>query len=291
MENLRDIFKSAVDTLQKAGVESPTEDVKILLAYVLGIKRQEVFLYLDKPFSLSEEQMNAFSDYIGQRAQRKPVSRILGNRGFWSLDFVLNEDTLDPRPDSETLVSAVLENTNPDDEFKILDLGTGTGCLLLSILAERSKAEAVGIDISAKAVQAAAVNAEKNGLSERVSFICADWNEFATLKKEKFDVVISNPPYIPHNDISSLEDEVKKYDPLRALDGGDDGLDCYRQIADILQLLLKENGDFYCEIGLGQADDVKSIFSAYDMEIIKIYKDLSNIDRVLHIKNSQNTKK
>jgi len=285
VENLRDIFQSAVDTLRKVGIENPAEDVKILLAAVLGIKRQEVPLCLSKSMGLTENQQNTFADYIKQRAERKPVSRILGNRGFWTLDFILNEDTLDPRPDSESLVDAVLRNTKKEDCFTILDLGTGTGCLPLAVLAERPAARAVGVDIAAGAVQAAVLNAEKNGMGDRADFVCADWNDFAANTKEKFDIVISNPPYIPYEDIAFLEDEVKKYDPLRALDGGEDGLDCYRQIAKILPLLLKENGCFFCEIGMGQAKPVSDIFENNGMKVKQLYKDLAGIERVLFMKN------
>ena len=284
-ESLRALFDDSVRILTEAGVENPAEDVKILLAAVLGIRRQEVFLHFAENVGLTEKQRLTFAEYIKQRAEHKPVSRILGSRGFWSLDFVLNEETLDPRPDSETLVQAVLENTKPDEFFTILDLGTGTGCLPLAILAERPKARTVGVDISKQAVEAARENAKRNVLADRADFICADWNDFANEIKEKFDIVISNPPYIPSRDVDFLDDEVKKYDPLRALDGGADGLDCYRQIAKILPLLLKENGDFFCEVGMGQAKAVSDIFENNGMKVKQIYKDLAGIERVLFMKN------
>ncbi len=280
-ENLKNLFDEAILILQKAEVEDAKEDAKILLSAVLGIKRQEVFLHFDK--ECSETQKKIFDDYIRQRAERKPVSRILGSRGFWTLELDLNDETLDPRADSETLVEAVLENTKSDEDFRLLDLGTGTGCLPLAILSERHQASAVGIDISEKAVSAALSNTEKNNLSGRADFICADWNDFAAYCHEKFDVIISNPPYIPKGDISSLEAEVKDYDPLRALDGGTDGLDCYRQIANILPDLVKKGGSFYCEIGMGQTDDVGRIFADKGMKLIKVYKDLSGVERVLYM--------
>lgn len=282
--DIHKLLTEAVQSLQNAGVDTGKEDAKILMAEVLGIKRQEVPLYR-KP--LSEKQRDLFLQYIKQRIERKPVSRILGTRGFRRLDFILNEDTLDPRPDSETLVEAVLQNTRCDSFFNILDLGTGTGCLLLSVLFERPKAFGVGVDVAANAVKAAEENAKNCGLNKKVDFVNLDWSIFADKVEEPFDIVISNPPYIPSGDIDGLEDEVRIYDPLRALDGGEDGMSCYRQISSFLDKIMAEGGSFFCEIGKNQTGCVQKIFTSKGFEVVEKYSDFSGIERVLHIRKKK----
>ena len=201
----------------------------------------------------------------------------MGHRGFWRGDFFVDENVLDPRPDSETLVQAVLEKF-PDKmlSLRILDLGTGSGCLLISLLMEYQKATGVGVDISEKAIEIARKNAIKNGVSSE--FILLD---MAKLPKDlgKFDLVISNPPYIPRKDIKGLDENVKEYDPLLALDGGEDGLDFYRIIADIAPA-----PSLFVEIGIGQEDQVQQIFEEKNWHLWDTKKDLGGITRVLIFK-------
>ena len=197
---------------------------------------------------------------MARRAGREPVSRILGEREFWSLRFSLAPDTLDPRPDSETVVEAALdwcgERPGP---LRVLDLGTGTGCLLLAVLESRPEATGIGTDIAAGAVAEAARNAAALGLSDRASFRRADWDAGIA---GRFDLILSNPPYIPTPEIGGLEPEVTSWDPKAALDGGADGLDAYRRIAPAAAGRLAPGGAAFLEIGAGQEEPVEAIMAA-----------------------------
>lgn len=278
---MKTILKNAIKILQAAEVEAPETDARILLAYVLGIKKNELFLY-DKP--LSPVQEKSFNECIGKRAKRMPVSRIIGTRGFWKLDFVLNEDTLDPRPDSETLIEAVLENYDASLPLRFLDLGTGTGCLLLSLLYEFKNATGTGIDIAANAVKAAKKNALRNNLASRSTFLHQSWQDFIPQAKEKFDVIVSNPPYIPNKDLTTLSPEVKYFDPTKALDGGGDGLVCYREISLLAKQILSCKDMLFCETGQGQEQAITDIFKNNGFKKVKTYNDLQHIPRVLAFK-------
>lgn len=214
---------------------------------------------------------------IKRRKTGEPLSKILGHRGFWKGDFFVNENVLDPRPDSETLIQAVLEKfPDKNQPLKILDFGTGSGCLLISLLMEYKKAIGIGVDISPKALKIAQKNAIKNGV--KADFILSD---MANLPKDlgDFDLVISNPPYIPTKDIEKLNENVKKYDPLLALDGGTDGLDFYRIIADIAPAPI-----VFVEIGIGQEQDVQQIFKEKNRQLWDVKKDFGGIERVLIFK-------
>jgi len=207
----------------------------------------------------------------------EPLSRVLGAREFWGLDFMLSPDTLDPRPETETLVEAVLarlpERGRPR---RFLDLGTGTGCLLLALLSEYPAATGVGVDLAAGAVDTAARNAERHGLRPRAEFVVGNWGKGLT---EAFDVIVANPPYIASSDLAALPPEVRDYDPSLALDGGADGLAAYRAIAADLPRLLAPAGFFACEIGAGQENAVAGIISAAGLVIDNVLPDLAGIPR------------
>jgi release factor glutamine methyltransferase len=219
---------------------------------------------------------------IRRRRAREPVSRIVGRREFWSLDFGLSADALDPRPDTETLVEQVLARIAVrNDRHKFLDIGTGSGCILLALLSELPNAVGVGVDIAPGAVEAAQANAKHLGLNDRASFavgdICAD------LKRE-FDIAVSNPPYIPAAEIATLPPEVKDHDPRRALDGGPDGLAFYRRLAAELPHVLLPGALVGLEFGAGQADDVRRLFGGAAWRDAEVWKDLAGLDRVLLVR-------
>mgnify|MGYP003571441114 CR=1 FL=1 len=214
---------------------------------------------------------------IKRRKMGEPLSKILGHHGFWRGDFIVDENVLDPRADSETLIQAVLEKfPDKNQHLRILDLGTGSGCLLISLLMEYKKATGVGADISPKAIEIAGKNAFKNGV--KANFICSDMENlpknFGT-----FDIVISNPPYIPTQEIETLDKNVKKYDPWLALDGGEDGLKFYRIIAEEAPAPV-----IFLEIGKGQEKDVQKIFEDKNWQFLGAKKDFSGIVRVLIFK-------
>ena len=284
--------------------------------------------------NLSQEQINQI---INERIQGAPLDKILGTKAFYKHDFCVNNDVLSPRPDTEVLVEAAINiiknspispllfsgeariarplagsnsgevhQTSNQQPYTILDLGTGSGCILLSILKDCPNTNGVGVDISLKALKIAKQNAANLNLQTRTQFIKADWfsENFSSCVKEeqelsktcfgksseelkqknkqtKFDIIVSNPPYIPSQDILTLEPEVKNHDPILALDGGKDGLNSYRKLAEITPNLLKTNGCILLEVGIGQAADVNTIFQAQGFITLKILPDLSGIPRCL----------
>ncbi|NCA80770.1 MAG: peptide chain release factor N(5)-glutamine methyltransferase [Sphingobacteriia bacterium] len=233
--------------------------------------------FLDARFFVSETQDSVrLQDYVQRRKQGEPVAKIIGHKGFWSLELNVTKDTLDPRPDSETLIETVLKFfPNKNQSLRILDIGTGSGCLLLALLSEYKNANGVGIDISKSALNVAIMNAKKLN----ATFVQLDWTQPNWIDSlGQFDIVVSNPPYIPTAEIDLLDVEVKKYDPLLALDGGKDGLDAYRTIGKKIKDLLKPNGKAFFEIGCGQEKDVARIMP---LSFIGQYSDLGQIIRCL----------
>ncbi len=279
--NLGEIFAFSVHRLTEVGIEAPRLDARLLIAEVIG--KNPSFILMHEDFLPSKEECEKINSFISRRAGHEPVSRIIGRRDFWKLSFAINEETLDPRPDSETLIETVIRAFSSSDRaLRILDLGTGSGCLLLALLSELKNATGTGIDISPKAIAAATENAAGNNLSSRSTFITGGWNDLNGLNLRNFDIIISNPPYIPSADISGLAPEVKNFDPSAALDGGEDGLNAYREIAAVLPFILAESGHFFCEIGQGQEKDVCRIFTAFGLQHIETNKDFAGIVRCLH---------
>lgn len=270
----------AAGILARAGVDSPRLDARLLAAHVLGIEPGVVALYPERP--VSPAQGAAFADAVARRAAREPVSRIIGERGFWSLTLRVTPDTLDPRPDSETVVEAALAAaTDREAPISVLDLGTGTGCLLLALLAELPRARGLGIDISPEAVAVARANAVAAGLGDRADFRQDNWGDDVT---EKFDLIVSNPPYIADADIDALDPEVARFDPRVALAGGVDGLDAYRGLAARIVRLSQPGGLAFLEVGTGQAPHVGRIMEAEGLEFDGVRPDLSGIGRCVVVR-------
>tara|TARA_B100000686_G_C16659977_1_gene900365 strand:+ start:17 stop:877 length:861 start_codon:yes stop_codon:yes gene_type:complete len=263
----------AADRLKAAQIESPRRDARLLFAYVTGKTVEWIVAHNDE----AAEELSEFENVLRRREAREPLSHILGKREFWSLSFKVNASVLDPRPDSEIVVSAVLgKYPESGRALQIADLGTGTGCLLLSILSERPTAEGMGVDISESALSIARKNALRFGLSARATFVQSDWD--SALDKT-FDVVLSNPPYIPTAEIEGLAPEITLYEPRCAIDGGADGLVAYRQIADALPRILKPNGLVALEIGQGQEGSVPEILRDSGIQAVSLEKDLAGIPR------------
>ena len=250
---LGDGVRAVQRALAEAGVEDAGRDARLLVAAAAGVDTQEIIIRPERP--LAAEQQSRLQAMLARRCAREPVSRILGEREFYGRRFALSVATLDPRADSETLIEAVLGLATregwADRPLRILDIGTGTGCLLLTLLAELPLATGVGTDISAAALDTAASNAAALGLAGRAVFTQADVLDGVD---GHFDLVVSNPPYIPTGEIAGLKPEVHKYDPLAALDGGADGLAIYRRIIVGLPRVLR--GWVVFEVGAGQADAV-----------------------------------
>lgn len=273
---LKAFIDAAKEKLAAAGVENPEVDIRLLAQHVLKTDHAALLMNLNR--MLSDAEVKDLDAAITRRAKREPVSRIIGSRGFWKHEFKVTPQTLDPRPDSETLVETALKcaATPP---ATILDLGTGTGCLLLSLLGEWMNAKGVGLDISGEAVATARENAQNLKLDARATFIEASWENYTPAAA--FDMVISNPPYIAAGEMPGLAPEVTQYDPVAALVSGEDGLECYRSIVGLLPRFLKKGGWVVFEIGHAQANDVKSILANAGASVIHTVQDLAGSDRVI----------
>lgn len=260
-----------------AGLATPDLDARLLVMSAAGCDMAGL---VGAPETvLAEAGLADLAAMAARRLEGEPVSRILGVREFWGLEFALGADTLDPRADSETLVAAALRLTDSwRQPFHVLDLGTGTGCLLLSILSERPQAVGVGIDCQAGAVDIARRNAQAVGLDRRAVFQTGDWGQGL---QDRFELVVSNPPYIASGDIESLAPEVRSYDPPMALDGGEDGLDAYRALAGQLPDLLTADGFAVLEIGVGQGDAVGALLERGGLLVREMVDDLSGMPRAV----------
>lgn len=246
-----------------------------MVSEALGISPAELFGHPDR--ALDEQQITRMQALLRRMMAGEPLSRIFEKREFWGLEFNLSADTLDPRPETETVIEGVLRRA-PDRSAprRLLDLGTGTGCLLLALLAELPAASGVGIDIAEGAVRTAARNAVRLGLADRARFFVGDW---ATAVSGKFDAILANPPYIASEALALLPREVACHDPWRALDGGEDGLRSHRAIAEAAPRLLSPGGILATEIGAGQADTVAAIMRDNSLVVDGVERDLAGIAR------------
>jgi release factor glutamine methyltransferase len=277
MTNLVTAWKSAQTTLKAAGVDQPSIDARLMLEAAAGATRMDI---LTDPYrEMTPEQQATFDDYIARRARRQPVSHILGRKGFWKIMLSVTPDVLTPRPDTESIMDVVLPAFPEHMPFSLLDLGVGSGAIMLAILAERPAAKALGIDSSSEALAVARENAANLDLNNRAAFMHGDWT--AGLGDETFDVVVSNPPYIPTADIETLDPEVRDHEPRLALDGGADGLDAYRLLAPEILRVLKRGGLFAVEIGFDQSAAVEALFREAGAQSVRTVKDLAVRDRVV----------
>jgi release factor glutamine methyltransferase len=272
--------------LAAAGFDEPRRQARRLVAAALGVSATEVFAHPE--WRIAAAAAARLADMLRRMAGHEPLSRIIGVREFWGLDFLLSAGTLDPRPESEGVVEAVLARC-PDRSarWRFLDLGTGSGCLLLALLSEFPQASGVGVDVALGAAATARRNAQLLGLGERARFIVADW---ASAIEARFDAVVANPPYIASGAISRLMPEVREHDPHRALDGGADGLDAYRAIAADLPRLVVSGGVFATEIGAGQADAVAAILQQSGFGFDGLSSDLAGIARVIATRRTEAAK-
>lgn len=272
-----DLLAAGQQRLDRAGIENPRREARLLLAAAMGRTWGDLVGQEKQP--VPGDAAARFEGFVLRRAAREPVSRILGRREFWSLDFGLSAATLDPRADSEALIEAVLVAVpSRDAPLAILDLGCGSGCLLLALLSEYPRAQGLGVDLAPLAVATAGANAVRNGLEQRARFQVGDWDSGLA---GRFDIIVSNPPYIPTSRIATLEPEVAQHDPRLALDGGRDGLDAHRQLAQLLPRRLAEDGIAVIEHGDEQGPAAQSIYEAAGLVLRKWRADLGGHRRCL----------
>ena len=267
----------AARRLAAAGLREPRLEARLLLSHAAGLPVEQMVADPERP--VAEATRVRFAQLVRRRARREPLAQITGRREFWSLPFKVTRDTLTPRPESETLIEAALglvsDRAAP---LWLLDLGTGTGCLLLALLSELPNAEGVGVDLSERAARVARENAVALGLAGRAHFLVGDWD--AALGA-RFDLVIANPPYVPEGEIGRLEPEVASFEPRLALAGGQDGLAGHRALAPRLPALLAPRGHALVELGQGQGDSVAEITAAAGLDSLSGRTDLAGIERCL----------
>ena len=260
--------------LKEENIPNPELDLRILLKEASYNKKDIVLSNLN----MQNIDVNYFNSLISKRLKREPISKILKKKYFWKSEFFVNSDVLDPRPESELIVEEVLNNiTNREKEFKILDIGTGSGCLSISIAKELKNSKITAIDISEKAIKVAKKNIELHNLNNQILLKISDFENI----KDKYDIIISNPPYIDENEYKNLQLEIRKFEPQIALLGGKDGLKFYRLFAQKLEKNMNKNSIFICEIGYQQLNSCKKIFSKTNLVLKKITKDMQKIDRTL----------
>ena len=271
-------LKSAAARLAAAGLEAPARDARALLLAAASLRPVDLTLDPDAP--LDAASAVRLDGFIARRLAREPVTRIVGERGFWTLDLLVAPDVLDPRADTETLIETALSlfGHRRAESLRILDLGSGSGALLCALLAEFENAFGVAVDLSPAACAASKANLAHCGLAARAAVLRGDW---ARAIEARFDLVVSNPPYIPAADIASLDPEVRLHDPALALDGGADGLDCYRAIAREAPRLMRAKGAVILEAGAGQAADIAEFLAAAGLEIAMVRDDLGGHARAV----------
>ncbi|MDA7472223.1 peptide chain release factor N(5)-glutamine methyltransferase [Candidatus Pelagibacter ubique] len=274
--NIENILNEGISILQKNKIANPQLDSEILLSN--SIKRDKKHIILNPKEVLNSEQLGKFKNLIERRKKGEPIAYLINKKEFWKDEFFVNKDVLIPRPDTELIIEQVLKIYSKDDQLQILDIGTGSGCILLSILKERSNFYGTGIDISKKSINVSKFNAKQLNLTNRVKFFHSSVDNF---NNGKYDVIVSNPPYIEQLSLKYLEKDVVNFEPKLALSGGFDGFSKIRKVINKTNNLIKKNGKFILEIGFNQKNKVIKILKEEGFYVNKAIKDYGNNDRCI----------
>ena len=274
--NIYDAITNANRILKKNNIKSAQLDSEILMSKVLNKNRKYIILNLNK--EIQKDNLVKFNELVLERSLGKPVAYLTGKKEFWKHEFNVSDKTLVPRPDSEILVDQILKITKNKSKIKILEIGVGTGCILLSILKERNNFSGFGIDISKKCIEISKINATELKLLNRVKFFETNVDNFFY---GKYDLIVSNPPYIEESKLKYLEKEINNYEPMLALKGGNDGLSLIRRVVKRSSKLLKKSGKLYLEIGYDQKFRVKSILEKENFYVNKTVKDYGRNNRCI----------
>jgi len=274
--NIENILNEGINILQKNKIANPQLDSEILLSN--SIKRDKKHIILNPKEVLNSEQLGKFKSLIERRKKGEPIAYLINKKEFWKDEFFVNKDVLIPRPDSELIIEQVLKIYSKDDQLQVLDIGTGSGCILLSILKERSNFYGTGIDISKKSINVSKFNAKQLNLTNRVKFFHSSVDNF---NNGKYDIIVSNPPYIEQLSLKYLEKDVVNFEPKLALSGGFDGFSKIRKVINKASILIKKNGKFILEIGFNQKNKVIKILKEEGFYVNKAIKDYGNNDRCI----------
>ena len=290
----KELLIDGISKLECSKIPTPEIDARILLSYAIDYQDT---IYMHNDISISKNDKNKFYNFIDKRMKGKPVSRIIGSRNFWKNNFLINKYTLDPRPDTEVILDIVTKAySNYSDYIQILDLGSGSGCIGLSIIDDLKNTSLLSLDLCRQSLDQVNINANRLNLSKNICCAQINWFENTWVEKiklitqneklfskDKFDIIVCNPPYIKSSAIEELQVEVKYYDPLVSLDGGKDGCDSYRAIFKCLRDLLAINGLCLFEIGHDLLDDIKIILKEFNLNLIRVHKDFYGHNRVIEI--------
>ena len=274
--NIENILNEGINVLQKNKIANPQLDSEILLSN--SIKRDKKHIILNPKEVLNSEQLGKFKSLIERRKKGEPIAYLINKKEFWKDEFFVNKDVLIPRPDSELIIEQVLKIYSKDVQLQVLDIGTGSGCILLSILKERSNFYGTGIDISKKSINVSKFNAKQLNLTNRVKFFHSSVDNF---NNGKYDMIVSNPPYIEQLSLKYLEKDVVNFEPKLALSGGFDGFSKIRKVINKASILIKKNGKFILEIGFNQKNKVIKILKEEGFYVNKAIKDYGNNDRCI----------
>ncbi|HVE55399.1 MAG TPA: peptide chain release factor N(5)-glutamine methyltransferase [Pyrinomonadaceae bacterium] len=277
MPKITETLKKATEILQSSGIAEPRREANSLLAF--AIAKSKTFLIAHSEYELTAEEEINFQTALQRRARREPLQYITGRQEFYGLDFIVTPDVLIPRPETEMIVENSLEILKPRENSRFCEIGVGSGCISVAILHNVSTSSAVGLEVSEKALKIAKLNAQKHQVSARLDLKISD--VFSRLTGEKFDLIVSNPPYIPRRDIENLQAEVRDFEPLNALTDGGEGLSIVEKIITDAPKFLKPRGFLLIEIGFGQAEDVKQMFDAKIWQSVEILPDLQGIPRMV----------
>ena len=274
--NIKNILNEGISILKKSKIPNPQLESEILLSN--SIKKDKKYIILNPKKSLSSEQAETFKSLIERRKKKEPVAYLISRKDFWKDEFFVNKDVLIPRPDTELIIEQVLKIYAKGSQLQVLDIGTGSGCILLSILKERPSFYGTGIDISKKSINVSKLNAKQLNLTSRVKFFHSNVDNF---KIGKYDLIVSNPPYIELNNLKYLEKDVINFEPKLALSGGFDGFSKIRKVINKAKILIKKNGKFILEIGFNQKNKVKQILKKEGFYVNKTIRDYGNNDRCI----------
>ncbi len=272
-------IKLSTEYLEKKGIESARINAELLLAKILNCKRLDLYLQFERP--LVEEEIKLYREFLSRRSKFEPVQYILGSVEFYGLEFEVNKSVLIPRPETEILVEEIINSFNKEDTTKILDVGTGSGNIAVSLAVHLPESKIIAIDSSIDALNTAKKNSELNNTKDRINFIEWDINSGDLFPEKDFDIVVSNPPYVSETDFTKLQPELKIYEPKVALTDNADGLSFYKSICTKSKDLLKTGGQIFLEAGMGQAEKIKDILLNNNYSNVKLKKDYLNIDRVV----------
>ena len=274
--NINTAINEAQTILKKKFIDSAQLDCELLMSKVINKDRKYIILNTDKDLKLS--LYNRFKELVKQRSKGKPIAYLVGKKDFWKYQFLIKENVLIPRPDTEILIEQILNFSSKNSKLNLLDIGVGSGCILLSILKERKNFYGTGIDISKKSLKVSKFNAKELGLENRVKFYHSDVDNF---NNGKYDVIVSNPPYIENYNLKYLDKDVKNFEPKLALNGGLEGVSQIRKVITKSSVLIKKQGKLILEIGFDQKNKVKEILKKEGFYINKILKDYAKNDRCI----------